>query len=162
MHTKLKTAEINVIRYMKHVKTEFFFTILVLFSKKISNANILAPVRDNLSIFLLRGRPESQLWRQHPNLFLPANQDDLTLKQFYCPGFISELQRFFWHIVNTLTLNIFGVLQFPIDFALQIIWTFVWYDHMIWLKHMCMLLVLLILVCVHTKHSTQPNLKTMY
>ena len=48
------------------------------FSKQISN--ILAPIRDNPSKLLLRGRPEFQLWRQPPHLYLPANQDDITPK----------------------------------------------------------------------------------
>ena len=75
--------------------------------------------------------PEFQLWRQHPNLFLPANQEDLQPKQFYYSGFISEIQRFFWHIVNTLTLNSFGVLKFPIGFALQITWTVKCYEQVL-------------------------------
>ena len=57
------------IRYMKRVKTEFLSSKLVRFSKQISNANISAPRRDNPSKFSLRGRPESQLWRRHPNLY---------------------------------------------------------------------------------------------
>ena len=52
-------AEINIIRYMKRVKTEFLSSKLVRFSKQISNANISAPVRDNPSKFSLRGWPES-------------------------------------------------------------------------------------------------------
>ena len=47
-------AEINIIRYMKRVKAEFFSSNWVQFSKKKSNANISAPVRDNPSKFSLR------------------------------------------------------------------------------------------------------------
>ena len=65
-----------------------------------------ASIWDNPSKFSLRGRPEFHLWRKHPNLYLPTNQDNFTPKRFYYLGFISELQRFFWHIVNTLILNI--------------------------------------------------------
>ena len=70
----------------------------------------------------------SQLYRQHQNLYLLANQEDLTPERFYNPGFITELQRFFCHIGNLWNLNSFGVLQFPIEFALQITWTFKCYD----------------------------------
>ena len=71
---------------------------------------------------------ESQLWRQHPNLFLRANPDDLTPKGFYYSGFISELQRFVWDIGNLWNLIIVGVLQFPIGFALQVTWTVECYE----------------------------------
>ena len=100
----------------------------VRFSKQISNGKILAPVRDNPSEFSLRRRPESQLWRRHQNLYLLANQDDLTLERFYYSGFITELQRFFCHIGNLWNNNIFWVPQYPIEFALQIIWTVKCYD----------------------------------
>ena len=42
-------VDINIIRYMKRDKTEYFSSKLVRFSKQISNANISAPVRDNSS-----------------------------------------------------------------------------------------------------------------
>ena len=48
-------AEIDIIRYMKWVKTELLSSKFVQFSKQISNANILALVRDNPSTFSLRG-----------------------------------------------------------------------------------------------------------
>ena len=48
--------------------------------------------------------------------------------RFYYSGFVSELQRFFWHIVNLWNRNSFGVLQFPIGFALQITWTVECYE----------------------------------
>ena len=54
-------AEINIIRYMKRVKTEFLSSKLVRYSKQISNANISAPVRDNPSKFSLRARHEYDL-----------------------------------------------------------------------------------------------------
>ena len=41
--------------------------------------------------FLLGGR-----WQ--PNLFCPANQDNLTPKRFYYSRIISKLQRFIWHM----------------------------------------------------------------
>ena len=63
-------AKINIIRYMKWVKTEFFSSKLVWFSKQISNANISAPVRDNpkfwnsvmagMTIWCLRFPPQSR------------------------------------------------------------------------------------------------------
>ena len=86
-HKAQDHTDINIIRYMKYLK-------LVRFSKQISNVNISASVRDDPSKFSLGGRPQSQLWRWHPNLFLPANRDDLTPTQFYYSGFISEVQRF--------------------------------------------------------------------
>ena len=56
-HKAQDRAEINIIRYMKRVKTEFFSSKLVRFFQQISNVNISAPpVRDNPS---LRGSPES-------------------------------------------------------------------------------------------------------
>ena len=106
------------------------------FSKQISNWNISAPRRDNTSKLSLRCRPEYRLWRRHQNLYLLANQDDLTPEQFYYLGFISELKRFFWNIKDHGNGNGFGHLPFPIGFALRITWTFRWYDHMIWLEHM--------------------------
>ena len=121
---------------MKQVKTEFLSSKLVRFSKQISNANISAPRRDNPSKFSLRDRPESQLWRRHQNLYLLANQDDLTPGRFYYSGFITELQRFFCHIGNHGNRNGFGDLTFPIGFTLRITWSFLSYDHMIWLEHM--------------------------
>ena len=54
-HKAQDRAEINIIRYMKRVKTDFFASKLVQFSKQISKVNILAPVRDNPSKILLRG-----------------------------------------------------------------------------------------------------------
>ena len=50
------------------------------------------------------------------------------VKLFYYSGFISDLQSFFCHIVNTLTLNSFWVLQFPIGFTVQITWTVECYE----------------------------------
>ena len=41
-HKAQDRADINIIRYMKRVKTEYFSSKLVRFSKQISNANILA------------------------------------------------------------------------------------------------------------------------
>ena len=46
-HKAEDRAETNIIRYMKRVKTEFFSSKCVWFSKQISNVNILAPIRDN-------------------------------------------------------------------------------------------------------------------
>ena len=92
-----------------------------------TNFKCFAPRRDNPSTFSLRGRPEYQLWRRHQNLFLLANQDDLTPEWFYYLGIISELKRFFWHIGNHWNCKVFGDLPFTIGFALRITWTFIWY-----------------------------------
>ena len=59
-HKAQDRAEMNIIRYMKRGKTEFLSSKLVQFFKQMSNANILAPIRDKPSNFSLRGRPESQ------------------------------------------------------------------------------------------------------
>ena len=69
-HKAQDRADINIIRYLKRVKTECFSSKLVRFSKQISNANILAPVRDNPSKFWLRGSFE--------DLFLQTNQNNIT------------------------------------------------------------------------------------
>ena len=67
--------------------------------------------------------------RQHQNLYLLANQDDLTPERFYYLGFISELKRILWHIGNHWNRNGFGDQPFTIGFVLRITWTFVWsYD----------------------------------
>ena len=95
--------------------------------KQISNKNISAHRRDNPSKKILRGRPESQLWRRHQNLSLWANQDDLTPTRFFYSGFITELQRFFCHIGNRSNRNGFGDMPFSIGFELRITWTLVWY-----------------------------------
>ena len=105
MHTRLKIVLKSTSSDIgSESKPSFSSSKWVRFSKQMSNVNILAPVRENPSKCSLRSRPESQLWRRHPNLFLPANQEELTPKRFYHSGFFSELQRFFWHIMNTLTL----------------------------------------------------------
>ena len=119
------------------------------FSKQISYAHISAPRRDNPSKLSLRGRPESQLWRRHQNLYLLANQDDLTPGRFYYSRFITELQRFFCHIGNHGNRNVFEDLTFPIGFTLKITWSFLSYDHMIWLEHMC---------CCSTPCTSKPRL----
>ena len=75
-------------------------------------------------------------------MFLWANQDDLTPTIVFYSGFISDLQRLFWHIGNLWNCNGFGDLTFTIGFALRIIWTLVWYDHMIWLEHMCSIFIM--------------------
>ena len=86
---------------------------------------------------MLKGRAESQLWRRHQNLFLWANQDNITPTRFFYSGFISELKRFFWHIVNTLKLNSFGVLQFSIGCSLQITWTVECFEATSTLEKLC-------------------------
>ena len=60
-HKAQDRAEINIIRYMKRVKTDFFASKLVQFSKQISKVNILAPVRDNPLKLSTKGRPKYQL-----------------------------------------------------------------------------------------------------
>ena len=75
---------------------------------------------------MLRGKPESQLCRQH--LVPPGESRRPHARTIYYSGFITELQRFFCHIGNPWNLNSFGVLQFSIEFALQITWTFKCYD----------------------------------
>ena len=126
VHKAQDCAEINIIRYLKRVKTELFSSKSVRFSKQISYSHISAPIRDNPSKIVLGGRQE--LWRRHQNLYLLANQDDLTPERFNYSGFITEIQRFFSHIGNLWNLNSFEILQFPIEFTLQITWTFKCYD----------------------------------
>ena len=84
---------------MKQVKTEFFFKVGAILQTNFK-CEYLGP-----SKYSLRGRPaESQLWRQHPNLFIWANQDDFTPKVWrscftrYC------LTLVFHTLVSTLTL----------------------------------------------------------
>ena len=64
----------------------------------------------------------------YTHLLYPANQHHHTPKRFYLSGFISELQRFVWYIVNLLNLNGFEDLLFPmIRIALRIKQTVEWY-----------------------------------
>ena len=105
MHTNLKTVlKSTSSDIWSESKLNNFSSKLVRFSKYITNANISAPVRDHPSKLSLGGKPDKPT-------------------RFYYSGFISELQRFFRHIMNILNLNSFGALKLPIGFALQINWT---------------------------------------
>ena len=66
------------------------FPLYSKFSSKQENMRLTLSV-----IHGLRGKFRASQYIQHQNLYLPANKDDLTPKQFYYLGFISELQRFF-------------------------------------------------------------------